>query len=277
MTLNMNIVEKFQNQLNIDLKINDSLSNLYSSFSQESYEKLKKDGFLILKNAVKTSTIVEIRDYWRGLNRKKVFHSDIVYGEENYTKDFFGKYTRYFDFYWNNPTHKLTRDLSLTLHMFRNLFLNEDPYNGLIINSSRNYIYQAVTHYPEGTGEMALHIDPNNFLPVHYNLPLTAIEDDYKIGGLYFIIEGEKQNIEQSINLGDLLLFNGAIPHGIEKIEGVGSKSNIGRMQLFGVPVTLQKKKYSLIYSITKNFYGRYKYLNYRLGFGFKHDNKNFR
>ena len=35
------------------------------------------------------------------------------------------------------------------------------------------------------------------------------------------------------ISLGDLILFNGSVPHKIDMIKGHGSQSDLGRMQMF--------------------------------------------
>ena len=274
---NLSIINNFQRQMNIDSSINLSCSMLFESLCKDSHNKLKQEGFLIIKDAVSTSLLIEIRNFWLNLKRKKVLHSNLLYGEENYSKNFFGKYIRHFDFYWNEPTHKITRDLSLTLHMYRNILIGEDPFSGLVLNTSKLTLYQAVTHYPIGTGEMAAHIDPNSILPIHFNLPLSNIGSDYELGGLYVIKSERKINIDKKMNLGDLLLFNGGVPHGIDNITGSGSKTSIGRLQMFGVPFIMGSRKKSILHDISNEIYGRYKYANYSFGVGFRDDFKNFR
>ena len=57
-----------------------------------------------------------------------------------------------------------------------------DPFYGLSYRSDKTGIYLAVTLYPAGCGFMAKHTDPNSFLPIHYNLPLTFKGSDYDEG-----------------------------------------------------------------------------------------------
>ena len=68
------------------------------------------------------------------LGKKNTNNFNRLYGQEkNYTKFFFKKYKRHFDFYWNKPTHKKTRELSLQLHILRNLLNNLNHYLNQVI------------------------------------------------------------------------------------------------------------------------------------------------
>ena len=241
-------------------------------------KRLSEDGYVILKNVVSKKILEEIRRYWLNPEIKKSRNQFLSYGRDNFRYNFFGKYVRYFDFYWNPPTHKKSYDLSLLLHFGRNLITGFNPYVGLSFTPKKEAIYLAFTHYPVGSGEMAVHVDPNNFLPVHYNLPLTHKGLDYETGGLVVYKDGQPIDIDSQMQPGDLLLFSGSIPHEIIKVDGKGTQSDLGRLQMFAVPTLFQRKPaFSLSKSIIKDFYGRLKYMGYRWHIGLKSDHKNFR
>ena len=142
----------------------------------------------------------------------------------------------------------------------------------------RTGVYLAVTHYPVGTGEMAKHVDPNYFLPVHYNLPLSFKGIDYQFGGLFIHKEDQVIDVDAQMNPGDVLLFSGTLPHSVQKVGGAGAQSHIGRLQLFSIPTQFMKTKpKSLIREWAFDLYGRFKYSQYRRGHGFQQDHKNFR
>ena len=246
------------------------------SFHQKN---LDKNGFTIINNLIKKETVSEIRNYWiDNLNNSQSISADLCFGQANYTKNFFNRYQRHFDFYWNKPESKLTRNLSLQLHFIRNIFTNYDPLYGLQINDKKFGIYLAITRYPSNSGEMAVHVDPNSYLPVHYNLPLTFKGEDYEKGGLKIMQNNNFIDIESLINIGDMILFNGSIPHKIDMIEGKGSKSDIGRMQMFSVPTIFdQVNKRGFIKDIIFELYGRFKYYNYKKGKGLNRNYHNLR
>jgi hypothetical protein len=243
------------------------------------YEELSKNGFVVIENLIDKEILSSIKDFWK-LNIKKyeTISSDLCFGQKNYTKNFFNRYQRHFDFYWNRPTSKITRELSLQLHFLRNILTGYNPYYGLILNEQKFGVYLAITKYPSGSGEMAIHVDPNSYLPFHYNLPLTFKGKDYLEGGLHIKNGEEFIDIEEMISLGDLILFNGSIPHKIDMIKGHGSQSNLGRMQMFAVPTYFsQLNKKSFIRNLLFEFYGRFKYRRYSKGKGLKNNHENLR
>lgn len=272
-----NELNNFFSTFNIDSKNMLNSLNYELLFDDDETDKLRKNKFNIYKNVVDGSLIEEVKNFWINEKFENSFYSDVCMGNKNYSKSFFGKYTRHFDFYWNEPRHKKTRDLSLALHATRNLILDLNPYYGLLFDDKKVGIYQAITHYPVGAGEMAMHIDPNYFLSVHYNLPLTHAGEDYENGGLYIMRDDIKESLDHQMSMGDLLLFDGNVPHGIEKVTGKGVKSNIGRMQLFSIPTIFDGDKKSLLNEIAFEAYGRVRYFLYSKGIGLKNDGRNFR
>ncbi len=270
-------LKNFLSTFNINSKLILESLNYKLLFNDSESDDLRNKKFHIYKNVVNRELIEEIRNFWMDVKVTDSFYSEVSLGSKNYSKCFFGKYTRHFDFYWNKPRHIKTRDLSLTLHAVRNLILDLDPYYGLLFSDKRVGIYQAITHYPLGEGEMTMHIDPNYFLNVHYNLPLTHAGQDYANGGLYVMNNGAKESLDNQMSMGDLLLFDGNLSHGIEKVSGRGLSSGVGRFQLFSIPTMFESQKKTLLGEIAFEVYGRFRYLLYSKGIGIKNNGRNFR
>ena len=136
----------------------------------------------------------------------------------------------------------------------------------------------AVTNYPLNSGEMNIHVDPNSFLPIHYNLPLTFKGSDYLQGGLKIKSEYDLIDIDSLLEKGDLLLFNGAVPHLVETIKGAGKASSIGRLQMFAVPDDFSKyRNISIFKKFIFEYYGRFRYFLSNKNILQKNSYKNFR
>ncbi len=147
-----------------------------------------------------------------------------------------------------------------------------------MLNESKVGIYLAITNYPVNSGEMNIHVDPNSFLPVHYNLPLTFKGQDYLEGGLKIKSNNEFIDIDALMEPGDLLMFNGAVPHLVENIKGKGRISNLGRIQMFAVPDDFSKyKNITYVKKIFFEYYGRARYLLSKKNILQKKSYKNFR
>ncbi len=261
------------------LSISDASQINEKAFKSEKVAmELKKNGYVVVKNVLNKDVIENLKQKWvEILSQKSRLSSSLRYGEPNYTCNFFGKYKRHFQFYWNNPTCKLSSDISLLLHYYRNKITGFSPLYGLTFKPDRTGIYLAVTHYPSGTGEMAVHVDPNNFLPIHYMLPLTFLGSDYSDGGLHMHNKDKPHHVDALLDPGDLVLFNGSVPHSVKPIKGAGSVSSLGRIQMFAIPTQFQTKTKPLIKELVWQAYGRMKYLSYRGGKGLRQDHKNFR
>lgn len=239
-------------------------------------KELQTNGFAVLKNCIPLDILEELKGFWTRRNPADYkTESNIYLGQKNFTQIFFGKYTRHFDFLWNKPTHDLSREVSLEAHFLRNTICNEHPYNGLAYNQEKMGIYLAVTSYNPGSGEMAPHVDPNYFLPVHFVIPLSFKGKDFDKGGLYFIKKGEEIDVESMISPGDMLLFNGSIPHGVKKIEAQANQ--LGRLQMFCIPTILQTSRDSYLRRLLFEFFGKIKYFGYKYKIGLREDYKNFR
>lgn len=247
--------------------------------SEGAKSQLETQGFVVLPDVLSLESVHRMRETWLAKMHQGIqLGTDLRYGEKNYSHTFFRKYHRAFEFYWNPPTCKLSRDVSLLLHYARNLATGYHPLFGLMYHPDRSGVYLAITHYPLGSGEMAVHVDPNYFLPTHFNVPLTHKGIDYREGGLMIHRGSEAIDIDGQIRPGGMLLFKGAQPHSIQRIDGAGSDTSLGRMQFFSIPTQFtQTEKAGVLKDVAREGYGRLKYSLYRRGIGFKTDHRNFR
>ena len=256
-----------------------SAVNLGAILNQDVSAKLENDRFVVVNGVLEPSAIDQMRAGWleRG-NRTTRSDPGLSIGEENYTHRFFGRYTRHFEFYWNPPTCALSRDVSLLLHYARNVNSQYHPLYGLQFSPKRMGIYLAVTHYALGSGEMAVHVDPNSFLSIHFVVPLTFKGQDYASGGLVLHSAGDIVDVDALLRPGSVLFFDGGLPHGVDRIEGAGKRCSVGRLQMFSIPTVFGGfHRKSPARSIAFELYGRLRYLGYRYGIGRRADNKNFR
>jgi hypothetical protein len=241
--------------------------------------RLKEDGFAIGHDIIDESAIRKMRAVWTSLRAAdRRLGADLVFGQVNYSHRFYGRYTRHFEFYWNDSRDMLTRSISLLLHYARNVVTGHHPLYGLVFSPARTGIYLAVTHYPPESGEMAVHIDLNYFLPVHFNVPLSFKGKDYAEGGLMIHQGNRAFDVDQAVRPGSVVLFNGSVPHLVQRIRGAGTETSLGRLQLFAIPTKFhQKSTRGFVHALAQETYGRLRYLLYRYSIGIHADGKNFR
>ncbi len=100
--------------------------------------------------------------------------------------------------------------------------------------------------YPPGFGELETHTDPVNTTPVAISGYLSSLKSgDFSSGGFYCVnVNGEKINLENYIDVGDIGFFCATIKHGVNAIDGKNS--------------TLNQKKYDWSKGIGRWFMGLY-------------------
>ena len=184
----------------------------------------------VIKEIVPKKAIFQIRTYLEGVARHSLpnyqpikvgcpnFHRLNCNDERATVK---GCFLQFSFFPWNQDLFNFF-DLfrqgyylkNLLNHTKRDKYLGRTPQDGCIARLSFQF-------YPAGMGMLNKHRDPldNHQLAV----PILAMSKkgrDFQQGGIYLDREdGRKIFVDETVDLGDLVLFNPAIPHGVDKID----------------------------------------------------------
>lgn len=239
-------------QENRDIIISNKLFDInnHEVFRNE----IDKNGYHIVKNAIDIKFIHQQRLRWlkffNGKNKHKKFvRGSLIMGEPN-----FSSYAnikpwamfRFFEFLWNKNDDDKALDVHINIHKIRNSIQGFSSNYGVGYNSDGYGIYISTSYYPCKIGKLEKHSDGHGDTPIlHYMLPLTFKGIHYDAGGLF--IEDKQKNIidiDQIVEEGDLILFDGRCNHFVEKIEST-KPDQIGRLAVFAIP-TFFDKSYTL-------------------------------
>ena len=89
--------------------VNVDVNRLTHRTVHQEYFELNR--FAIIKNVLPEELVLQLQASWMQVVLGKTrFSSNLQYGEENYTYNFFGKYRRHFQFYWNEPVPAIIRN-----------------------------------------------------------------------------------------------------------------------------------------------------------------------
>ena len=209
--------------------------------------EIESHGFVVIKNIIDVNLIMELKEFWLNkINEEKKYKSfvrgGLVLGEENffsYTKSVNWILYRAFEFPWNKPLSKKTKMLMARIHKVRNKIQNFDENYGLLYNEKNYGTYTSVSYYPQQIGYFEYHRDGHGNVPIlHFMIPLTFKGIDYKTGGLSIETNsGKLINVDDIINPGDLIFFDGRNMHGVDHPKGAGSTNiPLGRLAVFEIP-----------------------------------------
>ena len=220
-------------------------------------QKLANDigsiGYVIYHNAISVGVIDELRlfwlDYFTSVPKKEVVRSGMQLGEKNfnsYSNTNFWCLYRDFDFLWNKPTHALTRELQLAIHVLRNRAQGDDDDYGLLYNEQKYSIYGSTSCYPANIGFLNGHVDGHkkDDKPIlHFMVPITFRKIDYEAGGLEIADKNADWiDIDSKVSPGSLIFFDGRFEHRVQKIIPLPGK-NIGRIATFAIPMFFKSQE----------------------------------
>ena len=240
-------------------------------------EGLSNKGYYIYKNLIDKKLFQNIQSFWVRYfnNQNKSNLQEVVWqpylGEKNkrtFSEDKNQCLYRIYDFYWNKSIHQETKKLVYELGDFVNKNLLNSKLFTNQINEHNFGLYCSVSHYPINKGYLFPHkdkISENNKL-YHHILPLTFKSKHFESGGLYiYDRNNNKINIEDLIEEGDVIFYDGSLKHGVEVIKG-NDQLNIGRIQTFSIPVKFKYPAENIRTLIDLNLNNKtlLKYLFYR-------------
>ncbi len=203
---------------------------------------VKKKGFLICEDAIRSSNFESIQRYW--INRfKQLNNSDLpkydrspkyLLGQENFSaiEDKKKEYrVKIQEFLWND-IHYDTRELLIEMQKFTNLCLKRNSYDGLLYHQNKNALSLSVNYYPPNKGRLTAHKDSKDtdlYLWMIFNLTFKG--DHFNDGGLYLIDEENKKiDLDKLSTPSSVIFFNGMLEHGVDLIK---SENGLGKISVF--------------------------------------------
>jgi hypothetical protein len=205
-------------------------------------------GYSIGKSIVPPECITKMRDFWLMTFKNQSTLAPVIWGpylgEPNrvhFHQSNDNCLYRAYDFLWNEPLDQYSRDIGVELSRIRNQITESDDRTGEMFASDRYGIYFTVSYYPPNDGWLHDHQDQTDERRQwHYILPITFRGLDFAGGGLHLIDRlGNDVDVEEKVEPGDVLFFDGGLTHGVTPID-CDEERNIGRMQLFSIPTFLE-------------------------------------
>ncbi len=183
---------------------------------------------VIMKNVLKPSLIKDVKNYLMNLGRNSMpnyqpltegvmnHHRVNIWDDRSYVKGCFHQFSF---FPWNQDVFNFF-DITRNIFFLKNL-INNQPKDRFIKPENGCAVRLSFQFYPRGTGGMNKHCDPVD----HHQLTVPTLVMsqrgvDYETGGVYV----ENKNgvlvfIEDECDIGDVILFNAQIPHGVKMID----------------------------------------------------------
>lgn len=221
----------------------------YEAFSTEAVQQaIESKGYIIVNGVIPPARIQEIREFWLEEFRKKS-EGRVTWrpylGQKNhvgYSSDTFQRLYRATDYFWNEPMHRVTREVGMRLNALRNFIINQEPLFGLRYFDRAHGVFMTVSYYPPQTGFMDMHQDSvtRDDTLIHCLAPITFLGADYAGGGMVLIDrQGNRVEVEKLLKPGDVVFYDGTLRHGVERIVGHPG-STLGRMQIMPLPTRFE-------------------------------------
>lgn len=122
-------------------------------------------------------------------------------------------------FYWNKDFLESWSWLKASL-AFQRVFSQLPANFGNTGVEGDYFVTGRVSHYPLGGGHMQRHIDIDEVEKVTVIVSLSKRSEDFDSGGAYLQPDGEPPlDLEPYVDIGDIIVFNHAIPHGVAPID----------------------------------------------------------
>lgn len=211
-------------------KIDDLLNN--KKLIDQNKKNIKNGNLLIIRNVIDKKKIKSIKKYlikigsnslprYESLTNCTPNHHRIVRNDpRSFVKGCFHQFSF---FLWNQDLFNLF-ELTKKCFWLKNLLAGKKRDDYLEIDSKSKIISRvAFQFYPKGEGYLNLHQDPIGFHQV--TAPLLIMSEksnkgDFKTGGSYVLDKNDnKIFIEDHTKIGDLVMYNASIPHGVELID----------------------------------------------------------
>lgn len=214
-----------------------------NSLIKQSKLKLKSNKFCIIKdflNKKDSKKLIRLLKVNFKLRKDIRISGPFIYGQKDYKRLDIGdsyvnpKFLRFVSFFqWNKDNKKLFKLINPILN-FRNKLCdikqNEDFTYKIKSQKSKKYVYcdlVRMIQYPSGGGFLGEHKDKSKYFPkniLNVLVPLSSKRNktnkaSFNTGGLYYVSNNKKINIEKYIDVGDLIIHNQDVMHGVNSID----------------------------------------------------------
>ncbi len=215
-----------------------------SSLIDKVEKKLKSNGFCIIKNFLKKKQHREIYKFLEQSfhTRKDIRQSGpFIYKQKDYKRLDIGdsyvnpKFLRFLTYFeWhrkNNNLYNIIRPvMEFRDHICKIKKLKDYTYE-IPGKKNKKYIYCdliRMIQYPIGGGFLGQHHDKSSYFPpsvLNFLIPLSkkninSHNGHFETGGLYYISKNKKKmNIEKYLDVGDVIVHNQSISHGVTSID----------------------------------------------------------
>jgi hypothetical protein len=213
----------------LQINYNDTILD-DSKFISLTRNQILHGDVVLIKNVLEKKLIRNIKNYLANLGKSSIpnyqsitegapnYHRINHWDDRSYVKGCFHQFSF---FPWNQDIFNF---FSLTRNIFflKNLLNNQPRDNFLKMKSENSCIARlSFQFYPKGIGSLNKHSDPVD----HHQLTVPTLVMskrgiDYETGGVY--VESQNQEhifIEDECEIGDVILFNAQIPHGVITID----------------------------------------------------------
>lgn len=191
---------------------------------------------LIIKNIFEKKKIIQLKKYLSEIGKSSLpgYHP-VEFGAPNHhriidkdNRSFVeGKFHQFSFFRWNQDIYDIF-NLFIKGYWIKNLLSNNDKERYLNIQNNKKKLKVvariSVQFYPSGMGFMNEHSDPIGQHQI--SAPLAIMSEkgpdkDFKTGGsyVYYKNKNKKLYIEDIASIGDLVLYDASLPHGVDLID----------------------------------------------------------
>ena len=220
----------------ISLNINDNLFNNKQKLADIS-KSIIDGNLFIFKSAVKKKIIANFKEYLIKIGKNSFpEYQPIKIGTPNHhrimnedPRSFVkGAFHQFSFFRWNQDIFDIFKLLEKG-YWIKNILSGNDKQDFLSIESdNKNYSDNVVARvsvqfYPAGTGFLNKHSDPVGFHQITAPLLIMSNKSpkgDFQSGGSYVHASDKKKiYLEDHTDIGDLVMYNASIPHGVDLID----------------------------------------------------------
>ncbi|GAA5510443.1 hypothetical protein [Novipirellula caenicola] len=187
---------------------NELVVVLKGVFAKEDLQRVRENTVSYIAENPPTNPMIEagVTNFWRR--------------DDNPAKSAVKRVKQFFaSFYWNDDLAGES-DMMKAMSVLRNEIAGlPATYTIAGMEPDGFMTYGNVTHYPSGGGKLNKHQDPPNKQFAVIIASMSKKGSDFEQGGFYVEMDGNKLDIDQHLDVGDVYLMNPNCVHGVDAID----------------------------------------------------------